>query len=229
MRGAILLALFFCALLSRGEVWYVPGWLKCHVPESSTMEAVRSCFPGETTVYCDWDGDRLWGTSVTNAEKQVERLVAEIVGLDASTRTNLTLVGHSLGGRIVVRTLARLGRKGLVVRRGIVLAAAMPRDDADLVRCGIASREPVLVLSNPGDVTLRCLYRMAPGVHDAALGLDGPGGKSFNVRSVVVPPGTTDATDIKAFWGRVDFFKKVAAHHALFYLEHLKKTLQEEH
>lgn len=225
MKAHVLTWICAVAFMAGAEVWYVPGWLKCHAPGSETMEAVKACFPGQTAVYCDWDGNGLWGRSVTNAEQRVEGLVAEIARQDESVRTNLTLVGHSLGGRIAVRTLARLGERGIVVHRGIVLAAAMPRNDVDLAKCGAGSREQILLLSNPKDVTLRCLYRMAPGVHDAALGLDGPLQTPFNCQSIVVPAWTTDETDVKALWGKVNLFKKVAAHHAIFYLEHLKKIL----
>ena len=228
MKKHVLMLVCTLGLMAGAEVWYVPGWLRCHAPGSDTMAAVQACFPGTTSIYCDWDGNGLWGTSVTNAERRVAGLVAEIEGLDASVRTNLTLVGHSLGGRIVVRALARLSEKGIVVRRGVVLAAAMPRDDADIAKCGVASREPVLFLSNPKAVTLRCFYRMAPGIHGAALGLAGPLASPPNSLSIVVPSWTPAETDVKALWGRIDLFKKVAAHHAIFYLEHLKKVVKEE-
>ena len=58
--------------------------------------------------------------------------------MPAAEREELTIVGHSLGGRITARVLARLAEKGLRVRQAVLLAAAIPYEDPDLAKMGAA-------------------------------------------------------------------------------------------
>ena len=46
-------------------------------------------------------------------------------------RDHLTLIGHSLGGRIVAKTVAELQRQGIRIQNACLLAAAIPFDDPD--------------------------------------------------------------------------------------------------
>ena len=44
-----------------------------------------------------------------------------------------------------------------------------------------------------------------------------------NVVDRVVPGDITSETEIEAAWGKVDLLKRIASHHALFYLSALRK------
>ena len=228
-RLALLLAAALLALPSaaKPEVWYVPGWLRCGGADPIAWSALTNAFTEAKAVYVDWDGNHGWGRSVTNADAAVEMLAARLAALPEPARMNLTLVGHSLGGRIVVRTLARLADRNLTVGQGVALAAAMPADDPALATAGAASVRPLVLMGNPRDFTLKCAYRAARGVHGPALGLVGPAGAHANVRAVSVPAEITRETEVAAAWGRVELFKKLAAHHAVFYLNELRKRKEE--
>lgn len=228
-RLALLLLASLLALSSaaQSEVWYVPGWLRCGGADPISWSALTNAFPGAESVYYDWDGNHGWGRSVTDADMAVELLAARLAALPETTRTNLTLVGHSLGGRIVVKTLKRLADDGVKVGQGVALAAAMPADDPALETAGRGSLKPFVLMNNPKDGTLKYAYRAARGVHGPALGLVGPAAPHENVQSVSVPAEITRETEVAAAWGKVELFKKLAAHHAVFYLSELKRRKEE--
>lgn len=224
-RLAVLLlgSLLALASAAKPEVWYVPGWLRCGGADPVAWTALTNAFPAAKAVYVDWDGNHGWGRSVTNADVAVEMLAARLAALPEPVRTDLTLVGHSLGGRIVVKTLARLAERDLKVGRGVALAAALPADDPALETAGRGSRKPFVLINNPKDGTLKYAYRVARGVHGPALGLVGPVAPHENVQAVSVPAEITRETEVAAAWGKVELFKKLAAHHAVFYLSELKR------
>ena len=201
-----------------GEVWYVPGWLKTGEPEAGdeTWTSFTKTFPGRRPRFHAWDGNGLWTTSRNNADTEAVRLAERIAAMGES-RTNLTLVGHSLGGRMVVRTLARLHEKGLRIRQGILLAPAIPNNDPDVEVMGFGSMLPVLNVCNPEDVTLRFIYRMAGGESAAALGAGGALTKNTNVVEQIVPAKIMKEAAVEAVWGRLDVARQIANHHVLFY------------
>ena len=106
------------------EVWYVPGWNRTAETNGLAYTSCTNVFKGNVCAFWGWDGDRSWSTSAANADVAAKRLAAEIAATNAAFRSELVIVGHSLGGRIVSRSLALLGRRGLKVKQGIVLAGA---------------------------------------------------------------------------------------------------------
>ena len=221
-------------ILALLTIWYVPGWLRTAEPQAGTLESLRETYSAAAVEFRRWDGDLLyWPNAVASADREAERLAAEIAGLPESVRTNLTLVGHSLGGRITARTLARLDDRGLKVRRGILLAAAIPQSDGDLARMGGGSVEPIVAVCNPDDVTLRYIYALAGGERDAdygavAYGANGSLTNLFNVTEYVVPTNYTAQVAIEQLWGKSDTLKEIANHHALFYLDYLRRIVRGE-
>lgn len=208
------------------EVWYVPGWMRTAVPRegNEAWANFRKTFTGARLQFHSWDGNCLWKNARANADADVERLVGQIVGM-GDTRTNLTLVGHSLGGRIVVRTLARLAERKLKIHQGVLLAAAIPNSDPDVALMGEASILPVLSVCNPKDVTLRFVYRMVGGESSAALGASGALTSPTNTVEYSIPVEVVKEAEIKAAWGNSSLVRKVANHHALFYNAALRRVL----
>ena len=207
----------------RPVAYYVPGWLRTgRRSDTPTWTSFTNTFSdARCESFSCWNGNEKWRKSLKNAESQWTMLAREIERMPESVRTNVTLVGHSLGARIVVRTLANLAGKGMKVRQGILLGAAIRNDDPDLQRIGGASVLPVLNLRNPNDVTLKYIYRVAGGEKGPALGVTGC--SATNVIDRVVPGDITSETEIAAAWGKVDLLKRIASHHALFYLSALRK------
>ena len=214
------------ALLMATTVWYVPGWMRTETPREDVMSAMTNAFPGAKIEFKAWDGDRLvWPQAVDSADKESWRFAFEAAMLPKEERENLVIVGHSLGGRITARILARLAENGLKVRQASLMAAAIPNEDPDLVKMGGGSELPVLAVCNPDDVTLRYVYTLAGGEKAVAFGANGTLKKVENVKECVMPSDITRQVKIDAEWGMVEALKKVANHCELFYIEYLRRLL----
>ena len=217
------LSMLALACSPQDRVLYVPGWHRCARGEDEALRFVAEAFPGaEVSVY-DWDGNCAWRKARGNADAAAERLADELIALSAEDRERLTLVGHSLGGRIVVRAMARLGRRGLKVRKAVVMAAALPFDDADIADFAAATVEPVEIVCNGRDTMLKFGYRPFGGEGAAALGAVGVAAPFANCRVSFVSPETVATTPVIGKWAKVGLFRSLAAHYAPFYLEHVRQ------
>ncbi len=97
--------------LTQGKVWYVPGWNRAEKADDLAYPACTGLFGTERCEFKAWKGDCLWQEAVKNADREVEVLTDSIIGMDEEARGDLTLVGHSLGGRITARVLVRLAER----------------------------------------------------------------------------------------------------------------------
>ena len=217
------------ALLMATTVWYVPGWMRTEKPREDVMTAMTNAFPGAKIEFKAWDGDRLvWPHAVESADKESWRFAFEAAMMPKEERENLVIVGHSLGGRITARILARLAENGLKVRQASLMAAAIPNEDPDLEKMGGGSKLPVMAVCNPDDITLRYVYSLAGGEKAVAFGANGTLSQVDNVRECVMPKNITEQVKIDAGWGMVEALKKVANHCELFYIEYLRRILDGE-
>lgn len=208
-------------MANRVRAWYVPGWMRCHATDDEALRVASAIFGERNVALWDWDGNVRWKPAVANADAAVSRIVAEIEGMPEELRKLLVLVGHSLGGRIVARTLAQLADRGLKIRQGILLGAAIRDDDSDLLRMGGGSGEPVWVICNPDDNMLKYVYATVGGEGGAALGTNGSVRRLPNCREMAVPQDIVRQTDIAAAWGVNDAVKEIANHYAAFYLSYV--------
>ena len=87
-------------------------------------------------------------------------------------RRELVLIGHSIGGRIVLNLLNRLAAKGKKVHSAVLLAAVVPCDSPQIPHALDAVRFEICDVSNPGDLILKDLYPL-DGDHTAPLGYAG--------------------------------------------------------
>jgi pimeloyl-ACP methyl ester carboxylesterase len=207
------------------EAWYVPGWMRTKEPEELAWNSFTNVFSAGETSFRKWDGNQLWPTAAKNADLVAVKLADEIKTMPEGRRARLTLVGHSLGGRIVARALARLSLDGVKIKRGILLAPAIPAYDNELQRMGLGSKEPLIVVANPDDITLKYVYTIAGGEDGPAYGASAAFKTPKNVKEIRVPEDITKNTVIDAFWGRFDAVKEIANHHASFYFEELSRVL----
>ena len=213
-------------LLMATTVWYVPGWMRTEKPREDVMTAMTNAFPGAKIEFKAWDGDHLvWPQSVDSADKESWRFAFEAAMMSEEERENLVIVGHSLGGRITARILARLAESGLKVRQASLMAAAIPSEDPDLVKMGGGSVLPVMAVCNPDDITLRYVYTLAGGEKAVAFGANGTLKHVDNVQECVTPKDITEQVEIDALWGRSQFLKTVANHCELFYIDYLRRLL----
>ena len=207
------------------EVWYVPGWNRTTETNGLAYASCMNVFNGKACVFWGWDGDRGWSTSVANADAAAKRLAAEIAAKKAAFRSDLVIVGHSLGGRIVARTLAELSRRGVKVGQGIMLAPAISMNDPDVAHVGGGCMQPAIVVVNPQDNVLKYCYDMVGGEKGPALGRNGSPAALTNVVEYAVPKTITDETEIDAVWGRSGTVKRLCNHLASFYFTELRRIL----
>ena len=206
-------------------VWFIPGWLRTAEPHEGILECVSNAFPEASVEFKAWDGDNLvWPLAVDSADKESWRFAFEIAMMPPEARTNLTLVGHSLGGRITARVLARLAENGLKVKQAILMGAAIPANDPDLAKMGLASELPVLAVCNPKDHVLRYVYATVGGEGAVAFGANGTPTPCANVVECVTPTNITSEVDIGGIWAK-KVIKDIANHHEKFYLEYARRIL----
>ena len=206
-------------------VWFFPGWLRTAEPRKGVLESVSDAFPEAGVEFKKWDGDNVvWPLAVDSADKESWRFAFEIAMMPPEERANLTLVGHSLGGRIVARVLARLSEHGLKVRQAILMGAAIPADDPDLVAMGRAAELPVLAVCNPNDHVLRYVYATVGGEGSVAFGANGTLAPCENVVECVTPTNITRDVEIDGIWAK-RMLKDIANHHEKFYLEYARRIL----
>ena len=225
--ATILFLLVPYALMGETDnVIYVPGWNRCHRGADEAFRAVQTVFPGATVSTYGWDGNCRWTNARMNADAAAVKLAAELKSMPEDKLSQLTLVGHSLGARIVIRALAKIAKDGKRVKRAVVLAAAIPDNDPGIATFTAASREEVAIVRNPRDVMLKWGYNLFGGEKAQALGLNGPVMKPANCRVITVLPETTLQTPLTAYWAKINLFRTIAAHYAPFYLEQLKRSKQ---
>ena len=205
------------------RVLYVPGWHRCGRGEDEAFRSVQAAFPDALVEVRDWAGNASWRTARENADREAELLAAELSALPEEERDGLVVVGHSLGGRIVVRALSRLNDRGCKVKQAVVLAAALPCDDESIGGFAAASRAPAVIVRNPWDPMLKYCYRTFGGEGAHALGATGPAAPIANCQVVTVDPATVRETPLDALWAKIGWFRTVAVHYAPFYLERLRK------
>jgi len=214
-------------------VWFIPGWLRTAEPHEGILECVSNAFPEASVEFKRWDGDNVvWPLSVDSADKESWRFAFEIATMPPEVRTNLTLVGHSLGGRIIARVLARLAEHGLKVKQAVLMGAAIPADDPDLAKMGRATELPVLAVCNPDDVVLRYVYTMigavVGGEKAIAFGANGTLAPCENVVECVTPTNITREVEIGGKWEMSQALKDIANHHEKFYVGYAKRLLDGE-
>ena len=225
MNLACILALTSVASFACPErVVYVPGWHRCHRGADEAFRAVQTAFPGTLVSTYDWGGNCRWKKARTNADTEAAKLASELMSMPEDKLSQLTLVGHSLGARIVVRALAKLAAEGKKVKTAVILAAAMPSNDPDVLNFTAATIEQATIVCNPKDTMLKYGYRPFGGEKAQALGLNGPATKPDNCRVILVSPETTRLTPLTALWAKIGWFRMIAAHYAPFYLEQLKRS-----
>ena len=225
MKKIVLVLATGIVAAASAEVWYVPGWNRTTETNGLAYTSCTNVFKGKVCAFWGWDGDRGWATSAANADIAAKRLADEIASTNAAFRSELVIVGHSLGGRIVARTLAELSRRGVKVGQGILLAPAIPMNDPDVAQMGGGCVRPAILVVNPKDSVLKYCYDMVGGECGPALGRNGSSVALANVVEYAVPKTITNETKIDAAWGRSETAKRVCNHLAAFYFTELRRIL----
>jgi len=175
------------------------------------VEFLREAFPGSHVIYMKWDNAVPWEEGVQNANQAMLQLEKQLLALSPEARENLIIIGHSLGARIAIRTMAWLHRHNCRVRRGIFLAAAITDDDPDIPDAIAASILPPVNIYCHADGTLRFVLGLV--CRRGSLGAYGAAQPSDRLIQLGIPP---------TFSGDRWF----SNHWSTNYLRYLKEALQ---
>ena len=202
---------------------YVPGWCRAGGDSSQELSLLAEAYPGACCKVYTWEGDGIdfWACR-DEADAEGRRFGMDLAALPEEELAGLVLVGHSLGARVVVRTLATLAAEGKTVRCGVLLAAALPEDDPDLAAAARGCGESLVCISSQGDAMLKWLYGTGGEGLSQALGLNGwPAPVPANVVQRFLPPSFTDGFVPDAPLMDFAAMRRLCLHYAPFYLRYL--------
>lgn len=161
--GSVLL--FGAAILldaAEQEVWYVHGWNGPYAEkksETGALTLLKEVFPSANVSGKEWnsvDGD--FAECRRRADDFAAALTEEIAKLPKEKRNALILVGHSLGGRIVLRTAVKLSARKIAIAQAVFLAAAISNDDVDCQKVFRQRLIPCVNVYCPEDWALRDVF-----------------------------------------------------------------------
>ncbi|MGI5831049.1 MAG: hypothetical protein ACOX6D_00725 [Thermoguttaceae bacterium] len=167
--GVVAVLFIFVLLTGAGNsdlpiVWYIHGMVLENETHSQPLQKLEQIFPdAERLELITWDAPPIsnklkigvyWNDAVPIADKFVDELTRRIIDLPSQEQRRLILVGHSLGGRIAIKTAARCTREGITLRQIITSGAAINNDDPDIAAAINASEETFFNLVNQDDYAM---------------------------------------------------------------------------
>lgn len=97
-----------------------------------------------------------WINALDDVEPTAEFLANKIANdLSSNQRQNLILIGHSLGGNIIIRTLAHLHSRNLSIKNAVLLGAAIENMNRNILLAMGAVQKPICSMVNPEDAALK--------------------------------------------------------------------------
>ena len=156
-------------------VWFVHGMVSIRDKFKEEMDVLREIYPNaEEVTLKKWNSPKMnpaqmgvaWSISLENSMKYVPELAKEIVDLPPEKQKRLILIGHSLGGRILVKTSVILKDNNVHVKKIILAGAAINNDDPDIPATFSVSRETVENIINFDDIMLTA-YKVGAEFHSA--------------------------------------------------------------
>ncbi len=156
-------------------VWFVHGMVSIRDKFDEEMNVLKEIYPNaEEITLKKWNSPKMnpaqmgvaWSISLENSMKYVPELSNEIMLLPPEKQQRLILIGHSLGGRILVKTSAILKKNNVHVKKIILAGAAINNDDPDIPATFEVSNETVENIINFNDVMLT-VYKVGAEFHSA--------------------------------------------------------------
>lgn len=222
----VLMMLSFCRLAAREQLFFIPGWYSEWINYSQHREILQKSFPDADIRIYKWDSNRLWKNAVASAEICVKSVSKEIVCAPAPQE--YILIGHSLGGRIAIKSAHILASKKIKVKRIILLGTAGNPSPEELETLQKVSILPVINIFCMDDNMLKLYIRQEK---EFPLGFAGFPRKLPHIRQYRMP---VDDHDIRL--GKVllpdtrsmESLRETAAHLAVNYLKYLQTVLTEK-
>ncbi len=198
------------------SVLLIAGWFSETTDYAEHVALVKTIYRNADVSLFRWKSNGFWESALRQADGEAP--VALLKKLDLSNRERTVLIGHSLGGRIVVRTLAQWNRAAgphvehlraddvqvdtvqaddvrapsilqYRVAHTLLMGAAIDCDDAAIAPACTAVRDVILNFHNKADGVLRYLYKPYQGKN--ALGATGLS-EAVAEGCPVVPPNWHD-------------------------------------
>lgn len=124
------------------RVIFIPGWYSEWIHYSKHMQQLEQCFPDTDAKVYKWNSNRIWKNAKVSASECAVALARELE--NSSDREEIILIGHSLGGRIVIDCAEKLSAQNLRVRQVILLGCAGTVDENKLAALQKFSIRPVI-------------------------------------------------------------------------------------
>ncbi len=164
------------------RVVFCPGWMTENCDGSELVAILRDVFPEAEFDYYRWRSNVGWEEARDRVDSEEPEKFEEFLRALPCDLSNVALMGHSLGARLTVRTLARLAREpkkrtiwGKKTRNSVgqafLMGAALDADDLDLKDAVANVEAPLCNFFNRSDRVLSYLYRIAE--QKSPLGLTG--------------------------------------------------------
>ena len=211
------------SLKAEDTVYFIPGWYSQWVIYKGHIGILETLFPEQKIKVCKWSSNRLWKNAKIHAAKFAAEFSEEL--LKHPDTEKITLIGHSLGGEIVLDLAAVLAENGRKIDRLILLGTAGVLDEKDIANCQKVSRKKVINIYCPDDNMLKLYLHKEKR---APLGYAGLPEKIPHFQQYRMPVDENDIkigklTVIKA--ETAEFFRESAAHLAKKYLQTLADAL----
>ena len=222
----ILLTILTLPLFAGETVIFIPGWFTEWINYSRHRKLLSELFPGAELQIHKWDSNRMWKNAKISAAQAVPELTAKLIS--AKNTEKITLIGHSLGGRIILDSVAALAAKKIKVKQVILLGSAVKPDDKTLDLLPEISAEPVINICCPEDNILKLYCQEENEIPLGFAGIPHPAGnfrqfrmeipeKSFKIGKLTIIPAETLETP-----------RQAAAHLAIYYLKTLHQAFSGE-
>lgn len=222
----ILLTISTLPLFAGETVIFIPGWFTEWINYSRHRKLLSELFPGAELQIHKWDSNRMWKNAKISAAQAVPELTAKLIS--AKNTEKITLIGHSLGGRIILDSVAALAAKKIKVKQVILLGSAVKPDDKTLELLPEISAEPVINICCPEDNILKLYCQEENEIPLGFAGIPHPAGnfrqfrmevpeKSVKIGKLTIIPAETLETP-----------RQAAAHLAIYYLKTLHQAFSGE-
>jgi len=174
VASCVVLAWWFYAYLPAEEIVFIPGWQTEFDNPEQYEKYLKTIFPKASVTVLKWKSGCPWAQAKSNASDFVGEVVRYIAGKPGKKQHRITLVGHSLGGRIAAETARQLAEKRMKIQRFILMGTAMDWK-SDLKVIPAVSEGVSLNIFCRNDDTLKLVYSNTEG-HLAAgfCGLNDP-------------------------------------------------------
>ena len=159
---SVLLLVFSFVCVTAAEVIFIPGWGSEKFSTSGYKSELQKCFPDSKISVLTWKSFVLWENAIINADNFVPEAVRYIARKSPAEQADVTLIGHSLGSRIVTKTAIQLALRNIKIKQIILLGAAVDFDE-DLSSVIKSSNLPCINIFSRNDTVLKYAYSNISG------------------------------------------------------------------